>query len=286
MPANDTSLFAVRLPEAERRRIKALAASRGLTLGQAIHEAFEAWASLLRSGARLPGTARRTRTGAEAGKPGQRKRVAAPADDAKLFAVRLPEAEKRRIKALSASQGLTLGQAIHEAFEAWAAMLRAPARTPGPAPTTPAATNLEKPRQSKRAAPASSGRGPGTDASSSQHRDADARRASQHRDAGASRASHSTGGEPLRALPAAIDLLLRAGQLDWSKCPAAESVPGKTGNVWVVRGTHAPLAAIFQGLAEGYPLTQILDDLDITLQQVMAILQFAAEGGMPAATGK
>jgi hypothetical protein len=47
MPTNDTKLLSVRLPEAERRRIKVLAASQGLTLRQAIVEAFEAWASQL-----------------------------------------------------------------------------------------------------------------------------------------------------------------------------------------------------------------------------------------------
>jgi Ribbon-helix-helix protein, copG family len=51
-----TKLLSVRLPEAERRRIKALAASQGLTIGEAIREAFEAWASQLqRRGAALPG---------------------------------------------------------------------------------------------------------------------------------------------------------------------------------------------------------------------------------------
>jgi Ribbon-helix-helix protein, copG family len=52
-----TKLLSVRLPEAERRRIKALAASQGLTLAEAIREAFEAWASQLqREGASPPGT--------------------------------------------------------------------------------------------------------------------------------------------------------------------------------------------------------------------------------------
>ena len=50
-------LLSVRLPEAERRRIKAMAASQGLTLADAIREAFDAWASRLqRQGAVLPGT--------------------------------------------------------------------------------------------------------------------------------------------------------------------------------------------------------------------------------------
>ncbi len=55
MPANDTNLLAVRLPEAQKRRIKSLAASQGLTLREALHEAFEAWASRLEAqGATLP----------------------------------------------------------------------------------------------------------------------------------------------------------------------------------------------------------------------------------------
>jgi len=36
------------------------------------------------------------------------------------LSVRLPEAEKRRIKIMAASQGVTIRQAIHEAFDAWA----------------------------------------------------------------------------------------------------------------------------------------------------------------------
>jgi hypothetical protein len=40
----------VRLTEAERRRIKTLAASQGLTMREAIILAFEVWASQLRSG--------------------------------------------------------------------------------------------------------------------------------------------------------------------------------------------------------------------------------------------
>jgi len=43
----------------------------------------------------------------------------------RLLAVRIPEAERRRIKSLAASQGLTLQEAVHQAMEAWAAKLQA-----------------------------------------------------------------------------------------------------------------------------------------------------------------
>jgi predicted DNA binding CopG/RHH family protein len=60
MAAKDSKLLAVRLPEADRRRIKTLAASQGLTLGEAIVQAFEAWASQLQSAAPTPGSERGT----------------------------------------------------------------------------------------------------------------------------------------------------------------------------------------------------------------------------------
>ena len=66
----------------------------------------------------------------------------------KLLAVRLPEAEKRRIKALAASQGLTLQEAVHEALEAWTAKLQregTPLRVP-PA-TAGASADSQKPRR-------------------------------------------------------------------------------------------------------------------------------------------
>ncbi len=41
-----------------------------------------------------------------------------------MLGVRLPEAEKRRLKALAASQGLSLQEAVHQALEAWMAKLQ------------------------------------------------------------------------------------------------------------------------------------------------------------------
>ena len=41
--------------------------------------------------------------------------------------------------------------------------------------------------------------------------------------------------------------------LDWSQCPAVESVPGKVSGAWVFRGTRMPVAAVFENL-EGFGL--------------------------------
>jgi hypothetical protein len=43
----------------------------------------------------------------------------------KLLAVRIPEAERRRIKSLAASQGMTLQEAVHQALDAWVSKLQA-----------------------------------------------------------------------------------------------------------------------------------------------------------------
>ncbi len=78
----------------------------------------------------------------------------------------------------------------------------------------------------------------------------------------------------------------RAAQLDWSKCAAAQSVQGKTGKVWMVRGTDAPLAEVLQSVADGHPFLEIAEVFEITLQQLIAVLQFAAENAAPASAGR
>ncbi len=55
MPASrQIGVLSVRLPEPELRRIKSLAASRGVTLQEAVHQALEAWASHLQPAVALP----------------------------------------------------------------------------------------------------------------------------------------------------------------------------------------------------------------------------------------
>jgi hypothetical protein len=55
MPASkQVGILSVRLPQAELRRIKSLAASRGVTLQEAVHQALEVWASHLQPAVALP----------------------------------------------------------------------------------------------------------------------------------------------------------------------------------------------------------------------------------------
>jgi uncharacterized protein (DUF433 family) len=65
--------------------------------------------------------------------------------------------------------------------------------------------------------------------------------------------------------------------LDWSQCPAVESVPGRVGGAWVFRGTRIPVATVFENLEDGLTLSQIVEMFDgLTEDQVKAVLDFAA----------
>jgi uncharacterized protein (DUF433 family) len=65
--------------------------------------------------------------------------------------------------------------------------------------------------------------------------------------------------------------------LDWSRCAALESVPGKVSGAWVFRGTRIPAAAVFENLEDGLTIDQIVQMFDgLTREQVRAVLDFAA----------
>ena len=64
--------------------------------------------------------------------------------------------------------------------------------------------------------------------------------------------------------------------LDWTKCAAVESVPGKVSGAWVFRGTRLPVATIFENLEDGMSIEEIMEQFDVTREQVTAVLDFAA----------
>ncbi len=68
--------------------------------------------------------------------------------------------------------------------------------------------------------------------------------------------------------------------LDWSQCPVVESIPGKVSGAWVFRGTRVPVSAIFENL-ECSPLDEVLENFNVTRDQVQAVLDFAAKSAVP-----
>jgi len=74
--------------------------------------------------------------------------------------------------------------------------------------------------------------------------------------------------------------------LDWSQCSAVESVPGRLGGAWVFRGTRMPVSAVFENLEAGASIDDIIEQFDITREQINAVLDFAARSlGAPVPAG-
>jgi uncharacterized protein (DUF433 family) len=64
--------------------------------------------------------------------------------------------------------------------------------------------------------------------------------------------------------------------LDWSQCPAVESIPGKVSGAWVFKGTRMPVATVFENLESGANIEDIMEWFDVSREQVTAVLEFAA----------
>ena len=65
--------------------------------------------------------------------------------------------------------------------------------------------------------------------------------------------------------------------LDWSQCPAVESVPGKVSGAWVLKGTRMPVQTIFENLEAGMSVKEITEVFDVTEQEVKAVVHFATQ---------
>jgi uncharacterized protein (DUF433 family) len=64
--------------------------------------------------------------------------------------------------------------------------------------------------------------------------------------------------------------------LDWSQCTAVESVPGRLNGAWVFRDTRMPVSAVFENLEAGATIDEIVEQFDITREQINSVLEFAA----------
>ena len=67
-----------------------------------------------------------------------------------------------------------------------------------------------------------------------------------------------------------------AAILDWSQCPAVESVPGKVSGAWVFKDSRLPVATVFENL-EDMSIEEVMDQYDVTREQIEAVLEFVAQ---------
>jgi uncharacterized protein (DUF433 family) len=64
--------------------------------------------------------------------------------------------------------------------------------------------------------------------------------------------------------------------LDWSQCPAVESIPGKVSGAWVFKDTRMPVSIVFENLEAGATVDEIAEWFDVTPEQIREVLDFAA----------
>jgi uncharacterized protein (DUF433 family) len=67
----------------------------------------------------------------------------------------------------------------------------------------------------------------------------------------------------------------KTAALDWSQCPAVESVPGKRSGAWVFRGTRIPVSTVFENLQD-MDVGELVEEFGVTREQVQAVLRFVA----------
>jgi len=66
--------------------------------------------------------------------------------------------------------------------------------------------------------------------------------------------------------------------LDWSQCPAVESVPGKVSGAWVLKGTRMPVQTVFANLEAGMSVQEITEVFDgVKLEEIEAVLKFVVQ---------
>ena len=64
--------------------------------------------------------------------------------------------------------------------------------------------------------------------------------------------------------------------LDWSQCPAVESIPGKVSGAWVFKNTRMPVSIMFENLEAGATIDEIMEWFHLTREQIVTVLEFAA----------
>jgi uncharacterized protein (DUF433 family) len=64
--------------------------------------------------------------------------------------------------------------------------------------------------------------------------------------------------------------------LDWSQCPAVESIPGKRSGAWVFRNTRMPVSTVFENLQD-MSVDEVMEQFDVTREQIEAVLTFVAQ---------
>jgi len=66
--------------------------------------------------------------------------------------------------------------------------------------------------------------------------------------------------------------------LDWSQCPAVESVADRRSGAWVFRDSRTPVSVVFDNLEAGASINEIMEWFHLSRDQVVAVIEFVARG--------
>ena len=64
--------------------------------------------------------------------------------------------------------------------------------------------------------------------------------------------------------------------LDWSQCPAVESIPGKVSGAWVLRGTRTPVKVLFENLEAGMSIEEVIEQFPVSRREIDSLMAFVA----------
>jgi len=64
--------------------------------------------------------------------------------------------------------------------------------------------------------------------------------------------------------------------LEWSQCPAVESIPGKVSGAWLLRGTRTPVKVLFENLEAGMSIEEVIEQFPVTREQIDSLMAFVA----------
>ena len=67
-----------------------------------------------------------------------------------------------------------------------------------------------------------------------------------------------------------------AAALDWSQCPAVESVPGRVSGAWTFRDSRTPVQVVFENLEDGMSIEEIIEQYPVSRDEIKSVLEFAA----------
>ena len=64
--------------------------------------------------------------------------------------------------------------------------------------------------------------------------------------------------------------------LDWSRCSAVESIPGKVSGAWVLKGTRTPVKVLFENLEAGMSIEEVIEQFPVSREQIDRLMAFVA----------